>query len=55
MVAPAREPAVNRVLVAVVGRKLIRGVVKHPRVHVALACAVGVLVRIRLKVCEAQL
>ena len=55
VVAPAREPPVNRVFVAMVGRELIRGMIEHPRVHVALACAVGVLVRIRLKVCEAQL
>lgn len=55
VVAPARVPAVNSVLVAVVGGELVCGMVKHPRVHVALACAVGVLVRIRLKVCEAQL
>lgn len=37
-VAPAREQAVNRVLVAVVGRELIRGMIEHPCVHALLAC-----------------
>lgn len=55
MVAPAREPAINRVLVTVVGRELVCGVIEHPCVHVLLARAVGVLVRVRLKVGEAQL
>lgn len=55
VVAPAREPAISRVLVPVVGRELVCGVIEHPCVHVLLARAVGVLVRVRLKVGEAQL
>lgn len=54
MVAPAREPAVNSVLVAVVGGELVRGMVKRPRVHVALARTVCVLVCVGLESGEAQ-
>lgn len=52
VVAPAREPAVNRMLVSVVGRELIRGMIEHPCVHVLLACAVCVLVCVGLEVGE---
>lgn len=54
VIAPARKSAVNRVRVPVVGRELIRRVIERSRVHVVLACAVGVLVCVGLEAGEAQ-
>lgn len=54
MVTPAREPAVNRMLVSVVGGELVCGMVEHPRVHMVLTRAVRILVRVGLKIGEAQ-